>query len=286
MALWLRPFVAIQRGVRARRSTASAKVTAGGLGAVLHHRLRVCLRSSSAFCAGHRGVLIPQLGQDFFPAVDAGQFRLHLRARSGTRIEETVKLDGAGRGGDSPRKSRPAKSRACSTTSGFRSGGIPPHLHRQRPDRHRRRGHPGLLAARTPAHRRATCGACALRLQPRVPRRDVLLPACRHRQPDDQFRTARPLRHPDHGPRSGCATASWPASLAEKLRRVPGVVDVRVQQPADLPRTASRRGPHQSLGTGLDRAERGQLDAAWASAAAARSSRCIGSIRAAASSTW
>jgi multidrug efflux pump subunit AcrB len=33
-----------------------------------------------------------QLGQDFFPNVDAGQFRLHLRARSGTRIEETARL--------------------------------------------------------------------------------------------------------------------------------------------------------------------------------------------------
>src|ERR1035441_7175428 len=30
--------------------------------------------------------------QDFFPSVDAGQFRLHLRARSGMRIEETAKL--------------------------------------------------------------------------------------------------------------------------------------------------------------------------------------------------
>jgi multidrug efflux pump subunit AcrB len=43
------------------------------------------------FCAGSM-FLVPQLGQDFFPAVDAGQFRLHLRARSGTRIEETAKL--------------------------------------------------------------------------------------------------------------------------------------------------------------------------------------------------
>jgi len=36
--------------------------------------------------------LIPWLGQDFFPASDSGQFRLHLRARTGTRIEETAKL--------------------------------------------------------------------------------------------------------------------------------------------------------------------------------------------------
>lgn len=32
------------------------------------------------------------LGEDFFPAVDAGQIRLHMRAPSGTRIEETARL--------------------------------------------------------------------------------------------------------------------------------------------------------------------------------------------------
>ncbi len=38
--------------------------------------------------------LFPFLGQDFFPAVDAGQFRLHVRAPTGTRIEETEALFG------------------------------------------------------------------------------------------------------------------------------------------------------------------------------------------------
>jgi multidrug efflux pump subunit AcrB len=36
--------------------------------------------------------LFPWLGQDFFPAIDAGQFKLHLRAQTGTRIEETADL--------------------------------------------------------------------------------------------------------------------------------------------------------------------------------------------------
>lgn len=44
-----------------------------------------------AFCAAS-ALLVPQLGQDFFPSVDAGQLRLHVRARSGTRIEETTRL--------------------------------------------------------------------------------------------------------------------------------------------------------------------------------------------------
>jgi multidrug efflux pump subunit AcrB len=34
-------------------------------------------------------LLVPHVGQDFFPTVDAGQFRLHVRAPSGTRLEQT-----------------------------------------------------------------------------------------------------------------------------------------------------------------------------------------------------
>jgi len=37
-------------------------------------------------------VLTPWLGQDFFPSVDSGQFKIHVRARTGTRIEETAAL--------------------------------------------------------------------------------------------------------------------------------------------------------------------------------------------------
>jgi multidrug efflux pump subunit AcrB len=36
--------------------------------------------------------LVPWLGRDFFPAVDAGQIKMHVRAQVGTRIEETAKL--------------------------------------------------------------------------------------------------------------------------------------------------------------------------------------------------
>jgi multidrug efflux pump subunit AcrB len=37
-------------------------------------------------------LLVPWLGRDFFPAVDAGQIRVHLRAPVGTRVEETARL--------------------------------------------------------------------------------------------------------------------------------------------------------------------------------------------------
>jgi CzcA family heavy metal efflux pump len=38
------------------------------------------------------GSLVFFLGRDFFPQVDAGQFRLHVRGRAGLRIEETARL--------------------------------------------------------------------------------------------------------------------------------------------------------------------------------------------------
>jgi multidrug efflux pump subunit AcrB len=38
--------------------------------------------------------LFPRTGRDFFPSVDAGQFRLHVRAPAGTRIEETERIFG------------------------------------------------------------------------------------------------------------------------------------------------------------------------------------------------
>jgi len=36
--------------------------------------------------------LVPWLGENFFPDTDSGQFMLHMRAKTGTRIEETARL--------------------------------------------------------------------------------------------------------------------------------------------------------------------------------------------------
>jgi len=59
----------------------------GALAWALGHRIIVCILFA-VFCAVSFS-LFPFLGRDFFPAVDAGQFRLHVRAPAGTRIEET-----------------------------------------------------------------------------------------------------------------------------------------------------------------------------------------------------
>jgi len=57
----------------------------------LHHR-RAFLIVFFASCLGSLAILLPWLGQDFFPSVDSGTFKLHLRAPTGMRIEETANL--------------------------------------------------------------------------------------------------------------------------------------------------------------------------------------------------
>jgi multidrug efflux pump subunit AcrB len=53
---------------------------------------RVFLLLFMVFALGSVGLLAPWLGRDFFPSVDSGQFKIHVRARTGTRIEETAAL--------------------------------------------------------------------------------------------------------------------------------------------------------------------------------------------------
>ncbi len=64
----------------------------GALDWSLSHRLWVLFVAIAFFASGL--VLVPFVGQDFFPTVDAGQFRLHVRAPAGTRIEETERYFG------------------------------------------------------------------------------------------------------------------------------------------------------------------------------------------------
>jgi multidrug efflux pump subunit AcrB len=61
--------------------------------------LAACLRRRGTFalvffgvCVASIAALFPWLGEDFFPSVDSGQMKLHLRGRTGTRIEETARL--------------------------------------------------------------------------------------------------------------------------------------------------------------------------------------------------
>src|SRR6185369_5300783 len=53
----------------------------------LRHRKSVFAVFAAVVISGF--VVLPWVGRDFFPTVDTGQFRLHVRAPAGTRIEQT-----------------------------------------------------------------------------------------------------------------------------------------------------------------------------------------------------
>ncbi|TFY97213.1 efflux RND transporter permease subunit [Ramlibacter humi] len=60
------------------------------LSSILAHRARFIVLFGG-FCV-LSCALVPFLGRDFFPGVDAGQIRLHMRVATGTRIEETARI--------------------------------------------------------------------------------------------------------------------------------------------------------------------------------------------------
>lgn len=89
MPVWLLPFARLQRGFengfdRFRNGYRSL------LASCFEHRRPFAL-VFLGFCLAS-GLLVLALGQNFFPNVDAGQFLLHMRASTGTRIEETERI--------------------------------------------------------------------------------------------------------------------------------------------------------------------------------------------------
>ena len=89
IAFWARPLVALQHGFE-KAFDRFRNAYSNLLGTVLKHRAAFAIGFLS-FCVAS-WLLVPFLGQNFFPAVDAGTFRLHVRAPTGTRIEQTAKL--------------------------------------------------------------------------------------------------------------------------------------------------------------------------------------------------
>ena len=227
---WIRPFVRLQQAFE-RAFDRLRQGYHNLLGLILGHRL-LFAASFLGFCVGSL-FLVPFLGQDFFPSVDAGIFRLHVRAHTGTRIEESAVL--VDRVESAVRKEIPARelegiidniglpisginlSYNDSGISGPADADIIVSLktgHRPTPDYVRKlrldlnREFPGVTFYFLPA--------------------DIVsqtinfgLPA-----PFDVQVLGRDLP----------ANQQIASGIAAKIRHVPGAVDVRVQQASDLPR--------------------------------------------------
>ncbi len=226
---WLRPFARLQWSFEAW-FTRFREGYRRLLGGVLAHRFAFVILFLT-FCAGS-WLLLPQLGQDFFPAVDAGQFRLHVRAQSGTRIEETTRL--VDQVENAIRNTIPAEELGGILDNiGIPSGGIPLTYIDN-----------GLTG---------TSDA------------DILVSLNQGHKPTDSYvrRLRRSLSHDFPGTtfyflpadivnqtinfglpapfdiqivgREREKNRAIAAKLAEQMRHVPGAVDLRVQQPANQP---------------------------------------------------
>ena len=57
---------------------------------LMQHRIKFLIGTALAVSVSF--LLLPFLGRDFFPAVDSGQIKIHVRAPVGTRIEETERI--------------------------------------------------------------------------------------------------------------------------------------------------------------------------------------------------
>jgi multidrug efflux pump subunit AcrB len=230
VSLWIRPLVRLQQAFE-KAFDHFRQGYRNLLGVVLERRL-LFAALFLGFCVVSL-FLIPFLGRDFFPSVDAGIFRLHVRAHTGTRIEETAIL--VDHVENSIRRAIPARelqgiidniglpisginlSYSDSGVAGTADADIMVSLktgHRPTPDYVRNlrlalnREFPGVTFYFLPA--------------------DIVsqtinfgLPA-----PFDVQVLGRDLP----------GNQQVAAAIADKIRHVPGAVDVRVQQPSDLPR--------------------------------------------------
>jgi multidrug efflux pump subunit AcrB len=201
------------------------------LATLLAHRAAFALLFLTLFVASW--AIAPFLGQDFFPNVDAGQFRLHFRARSGTRIEESARL--ADRIEEVIRTEIPKRElHGILDNIGIPNSGISLSY-----------SNSGLVGAGdgdvlvqlNEGHKPTDDYVRKLRLTLRREFPGIMfyfLPADIVSQTLN-FGIPAPLNIQVTG-RDQTTNRAIAADLAEKMRHIRGAVDVRVQQPADLPK--------------------------------------------------
>jgi len=226
---WLRPFLRLQHGFE----RGFDRFRQG-----YRHLLASCFVFRKGFAAGFlvlcvgSWLLTPFLGRNFFPSVDTGQFLLHLRAPTGTRIEETQRLAGAVN--ETIRQIIPAAElggilnnigipNSSINLSYNTSGVIGP-------------GDADVLVSLQPGH--APTQQYVRQLRARLPREFpgtlfYFLPADIVSQTLN-FSLPAPFDVQIVG-HDQVRNRALAVRLAEAIKKIPGAVDVRVQQPDNLP---------------------------------------------------
>ena len=181
------PFVRIQRAFEAGFER---------IRGAYHGLLEICIRNQRIFAVGFLGfcvcsfALLPWVGEDFFPSVDSGQFRLHLRAPAGTRIEETAAL--CDRVETEIRQQiAPGEVSSVIDNIGLPISGINLSYSNSAPIGS---ADADILVTLSEKHRPTDEYVHDLRAEAggRFSRGHFLFPACRHGQPDSEFRLAGP----------------------------------------------------------------------------------------------
>jgi multidrug efflux pump subunit AcrB len=203
----------------------------GVLERCLEHR-RAFLLAFLAACLGSLAMIVPWLGQDFFPTVDAGSFKLHVRGPTGMRIEDTAFLCDLVE--DSIRKQIPASEVGSIIDNiGLPYSGINLSYSNSAPIG---TSDADIMVTLSPKHRPTENYVKLLRLSlakdfPGVA--FAFLPSDMVTQilnfglpaPIDIQVTGHDLE----------GNRVWADQVLDKIRSVPGAVDLRVQQPFDQP---------------------------------------------------
>jgi multidrug efflux pump subunit AcrB len=198
---------------------------------VLHHR-RAFLLVFFAACLGSVAILLPWLGRDFFPTVDAGSFKLHMRGPTGMRIEDTAFLCDLVE--DSIRKQVPASEvQSVIDNIGLPYSGINLSYSNSAPIG---TSDADILVTLTPKHHPTADYVNQLRLSLAKDFPGVMFAFL----PSDMvtqilnFGLPAPIDIQVIG-NDLEGNRAWASQLLEKVRYVPGTADLRIQQPFDEP---------------------------------------------------
>ena len=227
--------------------------------------------------------LVPAVGEDFFPQVDGGQFQLHVRAPSGTRLEETELL--FAKVEQTVRRVIPPSDLALMLDNiGLTTYGVALAVGSNATVGP---ADGDMLVQLKPDHRGSTWDyvrALRTRAPTSVSGGDLLLPAGGHGEPGAQPGAAGADRRADRGTQAG-RTTIYARALAHEIAKIPGAVDVRVQQVMDAPELRYDRGSDEGAADRAVAARRRRAICSSRSARADRRRRTTGSTRATACST-
>jgi len=204
-----------------------------------HHLLELCLHHRSTFlavffaaCLGSLALIVPWLGQDFFPSVDAGSFKLHLRGPTGMRIEDTAFLCDLVE--NSIRQQVPAaEMKSIIDNIGLPYSGINLSYSNSAPVG---TSDADILVTLTPKHHPTAVYVDQLRLSLAKQFPGVMFAFL----PSDMvtqilnFGLPAPIDIQVVG-NDLEGNRAWASALLQKIRYVPGTADLRVQQPFDEP---------------------------------------------------